>query len=363
MNKSKVIAFYLPQFHPTAENDQWWGKGFTEWTNVVKAKPLFKGHQQPNIPSELGFYDLRLSESREQQALLAKEHGVDAFCYCHYWMGNGKQLLEKPLQQVVSTGKPHFPFCLGWANHHWEKKFWNKDVSIFNKERLMTQEYPGIQDHKAHFYTMINTFKDARYYKVNGKLLFIIYDINNFPLIEEFMSLWQELARENGLPGFYFMSMASDKATIDYSNKIGIDGVIYENLHSTIADIGINRHRFQNLVATILRQPLSIMSYKKFISKIDYSLVMNNKKIYPSIYPNWDTSPRRGVAGDIIIDSTPELFYTHVSRVVKMMESRDPEDNIIFLKSWNEWAEGNYMEPDLKYGRGRLEALKSALGK
>ena len=363
MSKSKVIAFYLPQFHPIPENNQWWGKGFTEWTNVAKARPLFKGHQQPNIPSELGFYDLRLSESREQQPMLAREHGVDAFCYWHYCLGNGKQLLETPLQEVIKLRKPDFPFCLGWANHHWEKKSWNSEVSVFNRERLISQEYPGEQDHIDHFFKMLETFKDSRYYKIKGRLVFLIYDIRSIPNFKEFVLLWQNLAISNNLPGFYFIGTAKDKSSIDFALESGVDAVLYENLHSTISDISTNQHRLQNIVATILKRPLSVMSYEKFISRLDYSLVKSNTKVYPSIYPNWDSSPRRGVAGDILTGASPDLFQKHVSEVVDMMSHRDSDDNIIFLKSWNEWAEGNYMEPDLRYGRGRLEALKASLGK
>ena len=158
--KAHVIAFYLPQFHPIPENDEWWGKGFTEWTNVGKAKPLFCRHYQPRVPADRGYYDLRMPEVRNAQAELAKEAGIDAFCYWHYWFGNGKQLLEQPLKMVVEQGKPDFPFCLAWANHTWYKKRWNSDVSRFSQEVLMEQQYPGIQDIDDHFYTMLPVFRD-----------------------------------------------------------------------------------------------------------------------------------------------------------------------------------------------------------
>lgn len=141
--KAHVIAYYLPQYHPIPENDEWWGKGFTEWTNVAKAKPMFRGHYQPIVPADLGFYDLRVPEVREEQARLAQEAGIDAFCYWHYWFGNGKQLLERPLNEVVASGKPDFPFCIGWANHSWMKKSWNNQVSRFCQDLLIEQEYPG----------------------------------------------------------------------------------------------------------------------------------------------------------------------------------------------------------------------------
>lgn len=355
------LAYYLPQYHPFPENDEWWGKGFTEWTNVAKATPLFKGHVQPHVPADLGFYDLRLSEPREEQAKLAKDYGVSAFCYWHYWFGNGKQLLEKPLQQVVASGKPDFPFCLGWANHPWEKKIWNKDVSRFNHDLLIDQEYPGESDYEDHFNTMLTTFKDERYFKVNGKLVFIIYAVKHIPDVCNFMNLWQNLAKKNGLPGFYFIATASNQDMIDYAFNSNVDAVVYENLHDAITRMSTNRHRIQNLVSTILNRPLSVLSYTKFIEKLDYDVILTNDRIFPSIYPNWDTSPRRGVCGDILTGATPNLFKTHVLKVLRMLKGRKSEDQIVFLKSWNEWAEGNYIEPDLEYGKGRLEALRDAI--
>ena len=185
--KAHVIAFYLPQYHPVPENDEWWGKGFTEWTNVAKAKPMFYGHYQPIIPADLRFYDLRLPEVREEQARLAKEAGIDAFCYWHYWFGNGKQLLERPFNEVVASGKPDFPFCLAWANHSWMKKNWNNAISRFCQDLLIEQEYPGIEDIKAHFYAILPALKDPRYYRIDGKLAFLIYAPTDIPDTALFM--------------------------------------------------------------------------------------------------------------------------------------------------------------------------------
>ena len=165
--KTKVIAFYLPQFHPFPENDKWWGKGFTEWTNVGNAKKMFKGHYQPRVPADLGYYDLRLPQVREEQAELAKEAGVAAFCYWHYWFGNGKQLMDMPLQEVLRLGKPDFPFCLGWANHSWVSTNWNIEKSSFIPQTLMEQKYPGEQDIVDHFYKMLPAFKDKRYFRIH----------------------------------------------------------------------------------------------------------------------------------------------------------------------------------------------------
>jgi hypothetical protein len=354
-SNTKVIAFYLPQFHAIPENDIWWGKGFTEWTNVAKAKPIFKGHYQPNVPADLGFYDLRMPDVKESQAQLAKEAGVSAFCYWHYWFGHEKQLLEKPLQQVVETGAPDFPFCLAWANHSWQKKSWNSDVSRLSKELLIEQEYPGKKDVDHHFFTMFPMFKDTRYFKLHGKLVFVIYCIEDIVDSDYFIDRWQQLAIDNGLPGFYFVGHTSKIDNVDSELYKKLDAI---NLHllSTI----FNETKYNRLMAWILNKPFNVVSYAKAMFKWEND-IFKKDKIYPTIYPNWDTSPRMGVIATILKDSTPEHFKKHVKRVLKMISHKNESDRVIFLKSWNEWAEGNYMEPDLKFGKGYIRALKEAL--
>ena len=172
--KARIIALYLPQYHPIPENDEWWGKGFTEWTNVAQAKPQFRGHYQPRIPADLGFYDLRLPEVREQQAQLAREAGIEGFCYYHYWFGNGRQLLERPFNEVLESGKPDFPFCLCWANHNWTNKTWQKGKSLRSDSMIMKMEY-SMEDHKKHFMALLPAFRDERYIKVDGKPLFGVW--------------------------------------------------------------------------------------------------------------------------------------------------------------------------------------------
>ena len=182
--KARVIAYYLPQFHPTPENDKFWGKGFTEWTNVGRARPLFHGHYQPRVPADLGYYDLRMPEIREQQAELAREAGIEGFCYWHYWFGGGKELLERPFNEVVESGKPDFPFCLGWANHTWSTRTWTSSKTGYQETIIAEMTYPGDEDHISHFYKYLNAFKDKRYIKVDGKLLFVIFapqDFVDFP--------------------------------------------------------------------------------------------------------------------------------------------------------------------------------------
>ena len=220
----KVIAFYLPQFHPTKQNDEWWGKGFTEWTNVGKAKKLYPFHYQPKIPSELGYYDLRLPEVREAQVELAKEANVYGFCYYHYWFSEGNEILDRPFKEVVNSGHPDFPFCLCWANQSWHSKFWNKDGTS-TKKLLVEQLYLGEHDNKSHFLSLLTAFKDKRYIKVEGRLLFMIYDPISFPSFLEFKNQWNKLAVSYGLPEFYFVAQTFNKDKVDYLLSLGYDGV------------------------------------------------------------------------------------------------------------------------------------------
>jgi hypothetical protein len=351
--KAKVIAFYLPQFHPIPENDKWWGEGFTEWTNVRKATPLFQEHYQPRIPADLGYYDLRDSEIRKAQANLAEEAGVSAFCYWHYWFGGGKQLLEKPLQEVLKIGEPKFPFCLAWANHSWEKKQWNSDAGL-SKELLMKQEYPDKNDVDLHFYTMLPVFKDDRYFKLHDKLVFVIYDAEGVLELDYFINRWQELAKKNGLPGFYFIGHVFKIEQINNSKFKNLDAINLHLLHYAF------RSKYKRLIQWLFKKTLRIFPYSKSLYKWESDLFKNDK-IYPTIYPNWDTTPRIGAMGAILQNSTPNLFKIHVNRIIKLISNKDQSDRVIFLKSWNEWAEGNYMEPDTKHGKGYIYALKEAL--
>lgn len=365
MKKAKVIAFYLPQYHPIPENDKWFGKGFTEWTSVAKAKPLFKGHYQPHVPADLGFYDLRVPEVREEQAMLAQEAGIDAFCYYHYWFGNNKQLLEKPLQEVIKSGKPDFPFCICWANHTWYKKTWDSDSSTLELKKIMPQEYPGIDDIKQHFYALLPAFKDKRYYRIKDKLAFVIYNVKDIPDVVEFKSVWNQLAKENQLPGFYWIAYTADK------NDLSTD--LFMSFDSTILSLPLSffvKQRkggllkiisiVKELMGKILHRPAFVYSYKDVYHEF-IDPVCQSENVYPVIIPNWDNSPRRSTGAVIYTDSTPKLFEKHVNEALDMIKGKKEEDKIVFLKSWNEWGEGNHMEPDLRYGKGFIYALKKAL--
>lgn len=350
-SKARVIAFYLPQYHPIPENDKWWGKGFTEWTNVKKAKRLFKNHYQPRIPTELGYYDLRNEETREAQAKLAKDHGIEGFCYWHYWFGNGKRLLEKPFRQVLETGKPDFPFCLGWANETWQ----GFDFGDNGRNILLEQKYPGEEDIIAHFNEVLPAFLDSRYLKVDGKPLFYIYKPLLLPNQIRFIEIWQNLAIKNGLKGIYFVCQTLDLTKIDQFFSFGFNAVNTNRFSYAFN----KRSLFAVLKNRFFNQP-TIFKYKNVIRSFEGDEDLK-ESIYPTIIPNWDHTPRSGKKGSIFHNSSPAIFKDHLERTLATIKNKKPENKIIFLKSWNEWAEGNYMEPDERYGRGYLEALRDVI--
>lgn len=346
MNKPKIIAHYLPQYHPIPENDTWWGKGFTEWTNVAKAKPLYKGHIQPKLPADLGFYDLRLSETREEQAKLAKEAGIFGFCYWHYWFGDGKRLLEKPFDEVLELGKPDFPFCLGWANETWSG-IWHGD----DKKILIQQTYPSLQDEENHFNYLLSAFNDVRYIKVNNQPLLYIYRPKDIPDVKNFIERWNQKAIKHGFDGIHFVANGF------------YDGVFNDGFDAFVDQVPFAVAVKTTLKNRILRKFTKIpmvRMYQDFVASHHFERELK-KNEYPSILPNWDNTPRSGVRGIVYHGSTPNLFKIHVKKVLKqVLESPTPE-KIVFLKSWNEWAEGNYLEPDQLYGKAYIKALREAL--
>lgn len=357
-NNIKVLALYLPQYHPIPENDKWYGRGFTEWTNVGKAKPLFRGHYQPQVPADLGYYDLRVPETRLAQAELACEFGVTGFCYWHYWFGNGRRLLERPFNEVLRSGEPDFPFCLGWANHSW-KGIYN---GVKTKESLIEQEYGGIEDYERHFYDVLPAFQDSRYVRIDDKPFFLIFSPLEIPDSRAFIDLWQELAIKNGLKGIHFVAHTYRPDDIEKLLSLGYDAVNvvrlfeYQRIGLSLFRMALNKINREIFKHGFWCQYKDAMKY--FSGDED-----RRENVYPTIVPNWDHSPRTGKFGGILKNSTPELFQKHVEKTISYVQDKSSEHRVVILKSWNEWAEGNYMEPDLKHGRGYLEALKRALEK
>jgi glycosyl transferase family WbsX len=380
--QARLIAFYLPQFHPIPENDAWWGKGFTEWTNVTKARPLFKGHYQPRLPADLGYYDLRVPEVREAQAELARNAGIEGFCYYHYWFG-GKRLLERPFIEVVASGKPEFPFCLCWANQTWS------GVWHGNPERtLIEQTYPGSEDNRRHFLALREAFLDERYLRVEGRPIFVIFRPTELPDARSFIRQWQELAVQSGLPGIHFVahlghydlpwdfrSRGFDSCTI--VNNLKFFGVSLRQILSPNGNpfrgparvsLGGERGELKGLIRDWLWRRyrsslgqfgagLRVRQYRHALPYLLYGC-SDEPDVYPTVTPNWDNTARSHTRGVVLHESTPELFREHLRDALNLVKSRSIEDRIILIKSWNEWAEGNYLEPDQRFGQEYLRVIR-----
>lgn len=372
MNKSKidhVLAFYLPQFHPIKENNEWWGKGFTEWTNVTKSKKRFVGHRQPHLPSDLGFYDLRLSESRLAQAELAREYGITGFCYYHYWF-NGQQLLEKPLADVMALNEPDFPFCVCWANENWTRAWDGLDRQV-----LIRQDYTE-NDADEHFNRLVGFFKDRRYIKINNKPLFLIYRYDHIPDVEQYFRKWRGLAKEHGLEGLYICAVkngfitASENEIID----LGFDAVI---------DFQPNRKDFPTEVTgkqkliTIAKKimPDTLYQWLKVngtaTNRISYSGIVKgitsknwNKSVrfFPCVFPSWDNSARRKTP-TVIQNDQPETYQNWLEYSLESVQDYPDGEKIVFINAWNEWAEGCHLEPDQEMGHAFLSATQAAIKK
>jgi hypothetical protein len=359
LKKARVFAFYLPQFHPIPENDLWWGKGFTEWTNVGKAKRLFRNHYQPRVPSDLGYYDLRVPEIRKEQAQLAKEHGIEGFIYWHYWFGNGKRLLQRPFNEILSDDSFDFPFALAWANESWK----GNAHGLSDEKVLITQQYPSQQDFVNHFINILPALKDSRYIRINGKPLFMIYKPNDLPNVRTFIQTWNSLAYQNGLPGIYFVAHHSSRQEYfgdTYENSLlkiqaqGFDALNIMRLKGFIENnIDFSEHNYR-----LINGPLRY-SYKKaypfFSAPIDC-----HPHVIPCIISGWDNTPRHP-QGLVLTNYSPALFDAHIKDVLSHVAHKQEDERIIILKSWNEWAEGNYVEPDLKWGHSFLETIQKNL--
>jgi lipopolysaccharide biosynthesis protein len=352
----KPIAIHLPQFHPFAENDEWWGKGFTEWTNVAKAKPLFEGHYQPHLPSDLGYYDLRLEETRIAQAELAKEYGIYGFCYYHYWF-NGKRIMNRPLDDMLKTQTPDFPFMLCWANENWTRRWDGKDAEV-----LIKQDYSS-DDDINHIRFLINTFfKDERYIKVNGKPFFVIYRPGLFPDIKATIASWRAEAKKEGIE-LHIGFMKSFAYEPEDFEAIGFDcSVDFQPNLSYFP-----RKKKEPIVAKVKRR-LGISesnyythrfaSYPAYVDHMIGKQFQYHENQYPGITPGWDNTARRMKGATIYTDSTPADYGRWLADVVKKYNNKE---TYLFINAWNEWAEGNHLEPCHKWGRQYLEQTAKSL--
>ncbi len=336
-----LVALYLPQFHPIPENDIWWGKGFTEWTNVAKAQPMFTGHYQPHIPADLGFYDLRVPETRQAQADLAQQYGIGDFCYYHYWFA-GRRLLERPFNEVLSSGNPDFPFCLCWANQSWTGIWHGAPDRV-----LIEQTYPGEDDASNHFHALLPAFQDARYLRQDGKPMFLIFRPDELPDSKNFIKLWQKLARENGLPGIHFVGFHKNR---DWDHaSAGFDAAVYQQLPPLMRNDQKNSPSQPTVYHFADVSPHFVPSKS------------SRHTLYPCVLPNWDNTPRAAANGLVLHNSTPELFRTQFRKALSWPHGKPNSTKVIFIKAWNEWAEGNHLEPDLRHGHGYLQVIQEEM--
>lgn len=376
----KIIAFYLPQFHDIPENDEWWGKGFTEWVNVKKAKPLFEGHDQPRVPLNNNYYNLLDDDVKIWQANIAKEYGIYGFCYYHYWF-NGKMVLQKPMEQMLQNKKIDIPFCICWANEPWTKAWVGK------KEVILPQFYGDQKEWKEHFDYLLPFFKDKRYICEDGKPLVVIYRAEVIPKLNEMLDFWSELAKENGLEGlkYAYQDMTfdliedKDDSRFDYniefqpsyawmdlhSESVIKSSVLWKKLRS------FKRRAytlFENKLGFDIERYLRNSKKNSAVEIAEYDdvwrAVLNRKphsdKDVPGAFVGWDNTPRKGNRGRVYINDTPDKFHDYLKRQILRAKDVYSKD-IMFMYAWNEWAEGGYLEPDTRSGYKYLEAIRNAL--
>ncbi|MBG5986040.1 glycoside hydrolase family 99-like domain-containing protein [Proteus vulgaris] len=345
----KVIAYYLPQFHEIPENNEWWGKGFTEWTNVKKAKPLFKDHLQPRIPLNNNYYDLSDTKVMEKQAEMAKSYGVDAFCFYHYWF-DGKLLLEKPLLNLLDNKNIKIDFCLSWANEPWARTWDGKD-----KDVLVAQNYGSSTDWEKHFNYLVKYFKDERYIKINGSPMLLIYKSKNIPNFDDMLLYWNDLAIKHGFEkGLHIVeTMAGQQAQpISSFTKAVVE-------FEPSLSLGLNSDRIywlKNKIKMLINKGLYRMDYMSLTKKSTQRNCDYGKQCYLGCFPGWDNTPRKQNRGVVFDNANPDNFYEYL--VTQMKKSSI--DSFLFINAWNEWAEGAYLEPDEYNGYGFLEAVKNA---
>jgi len=353
---AKIITFFLPQFHPIPENDEWWGKGFTEWRNVVQGRPLFKGHYQPHLPAELGFYDLRLADTRIAQAELARAYGIHGFCYYHYWF-NGKQLLQQPFNEVMKSTQPDFPFCLCWANENWTRRWDGLDQQV-----LLGQNYSH-HDDLAHIRSLLPAFEDARYIRIGKRPLFLVYRVGLLPDPVATAEIWREAAHQAGI-GEIFLASVESIGVRKPPTETGFDAAVEFAPDWFVRGKAINQGLFPRIVRKLGHKAYrgyNVYSYDTLVENM-LSKPAPAYKQFRCVMPSWDKTARRRNNADLWVGSTPDKYQSWLSRVIEQSRTRLPADEqLVFINAWNEWAEGCHLEPDLKYGRAYLEATRCAV--
>ncbi|MDZ4728853.1 MAG: glycoside hydrolase family 99-like domain-containing protein [Xanthomonadales bacterium] len=351
-----LIAFYLPQFHPISENDEWWGKGFTEWTNVARSVPLFSGHNQPQLPADLGYYDLRVPEVREEQAKLARSFGITGFCYYHYWF-QGHRLLNRPFDEVISSGNPDFPFCLCWANETWSRRWLGEERSI-----LLQQTYSD-QDDVEHARSLMPAFADHRQLRVDGRPVFLIYRPLDLPNPRKTCATLRDVSLKHGLPDPFLIGVNAHCRGTD-ARSLGFDHTLdfrpqLGALPAALDESSTLARLMRNMKKGIPKPWLKVYEYEEAVACMDDFVSM--VPTIPSVFVDWDNTPRRGERGIVIRNGSPEKFERILQSAIENSPRVGSSERFVFINAWNEWAEGNHLEPDLVNGHGYLQAVANAL--
>ena len=335
--KIRPIAFYLPQYHPIPENDRWWGRGFTEWTNAVKGTPQFVGHYQPHLPGELGFYDLRVPEVREQQAALAREHGIAGFCYYHYWFG-GQRLLERPFEEVLRSRQPDFPFCLCWANENWSRRWDGSEHEI-----LIAQQHSREDDQRL-IRALFDAFGDDRYIRVDNKPLFLVYRPLLLPDPKATSETWREECLKAGIGEIYLCNVHSFDTVPP--ELIGFDAAV--EFPPNLKPLHRLNHKVQLLNPEFSGEIYEYPDVPELTAP-PYTL-------FRGIFPNWDNTARRKGTATVVLGSTPEKYGRWLAEIFHYtLKHLAGDQRLVFVNAWNEWGEGCHLEPDVRFGRSYLE--------
>ncbi len=350
----KVLSMYLPQFHRTKENDAWWGEGFTEWTAVRRAKPLFEGHDEPRKPLDDNYYNLLDKETMQWQAALMRKYGIDGQVFYHYYFRDGRKILEKPAENLLKWQDIDMPFCFSWANESWIRS-WSNIYGVngnawfdsFDKQSgktegsgiLLEQSYGGRREWDEHFRYLLPFFKDRRYICYEGKPVFLIYRAGLIPCLKDMLERWRELAKQNGLPGLYLITTYGDRAEL-------FDNTLLQEPQSTLRELELERRD-------------GLPGMKDYTALCQTAL---SRRPEPntclSAFPGYDDTPRRGTGGTAVTGSSPELFALFLEHQLEKAQSL--QSPFFFINAWNEWGEGMYLEPDKRYGFGYLRAVRDA---
>ncbi|MDA8149177.1 MAG: glycoside hydrolase family 99-like domain-containing protein [Actinomycetota bacterium] len=348
-----TIAFYLPQYHPIPENDRAWGDGFTDWHNVAKARPRFSGHRQPVLPGALGFYDLRLDQTRRDQMALARRGGVDGFCWYHYWF-SGRRLLHEPFERMRRDPEEDFPFMLCWANEAWTRRW-----SGLSGEVIVRQRYSA-EDNAEHIRYLVDVFADDRYIRVDGKPVFLIYRPTDVPDLPALSGQWRGAVERAGFPGLVLLGVESFRSRIAHPERMGLDGVVGQQ-----PDLGVTRPAWR-AAPRVLAASIGVADRYPNLVRCDYGRIVRaateraagraGQRYWMTVCPGWDNSPRRGRGAVVITGSSPEAYGAWLEEA--METTTRP---IVFVNAWNEWAEGAHLEPDCIDGTAYLDAHRAAV--